>query len=332
MRISALHLGVALLVGAATTGCKNISAGKASPGSVGAECAAGEDCDAVEEGPICLKMPEGYCSATCGGGAFDCDSESVCDELGDQAFYCLDGCLMENGSGDCRGAYRCSPRPEVINLDGSEVGVCVPRCERDADCETGRRCAADGECVPRGEKGAGEACARASQCNGGLCLKSEAFRGGYCSARCDNQFAECEPGSLCGDLEGEAVCLASCGGDADCRGGDGYKCRTVATRKDQSGDDVELRGCVPRCQADAECGDGRHCDAASGDCADGAGAPNPLGAFCAGDEDCESGLCLTGAGYRNGYCSAACEACDGGICVGERCLARCGGDLDCRPG
>ena len=320
----------AFLLGAA--GCKNISGGKAGAGAVGAECAEAGECDEVEETPVCLKMPDGYCSASCGGGAFDCDSESVCDQLGDQAFFCLDGCLTENGSGDCRDAYRCSVRPEVINLDGSEVGVCVPRCERDSDCETGRRCAEGGDCVPRGEKQAGEACARANQCNGGMCLQGEAFRGGYCSARCDNQFAECEPGSLCANLEGQAVCLAGCEGDGDCRGSDGYTCRTVATRRDQNGDDTELRGCVPKCQSDAECGDGRHCDPASGDCVDGAGGPNPLGAFCGADADCADGMCLTGSKYRNGYCSAGCDACPSGVCPEERCLAACAADLDCRPG
>lgn len=325
-----------LLAGLALAGCKNISSGKANPGTVGAECAEGADCDAVEETPVCLKMPDGYCSAACSGGAFDCDSESVCDQLGDQAFFCLDGCLTENGSRDCRDDYRCSPRPEVVNLDGAAVGVCVPRCEKDSDCETGRRCAEDGDCVPRGEKAAGESCARAADCNGGACLKGDAFRGGYCSARCDNQFAECEPGSLCTDLEGNAVCLASCDADGGCRTGEGYKCRVVATRKDQNGRDTELRACVPRCQSDAECGDGRHCDPASGDCADGAGDPNPLGAFCGRDADCASGECLTGEAFLNGYCTASCDACDGGVCGavegGERCLSTCDGDLDCRGG
>ncbi len=326
----------ALLLIAALGGCKNVTGGRAPEGAIGAGCAADEACVDVEEAPTCLKMPGGYCSAECGGGAFDCDSESICEALGDQAFYCLDGCLVGNGHADCREAYRCAFRPDVINLDGAEVGVCLPRCEQDADCETGTRCAEDGDCVPRGEKVAGASCRRSAECNGGLCLTSAAFRGGYCSARCDSQFAECEQGSFCTDLEGRAVCLAGCDADGDCRGAEGYKCRAVATRRDADGVEVALSACVPRCESDAACGEGRHCDPESGDCAAGAGAPNPIGAFCASHDECASGRCLTGEGFRNGYCSASCRDCEGGVCGvargGEACLATCAADLDCRPG
>ncbi len=111
----------ALLLIAALGGCKNVTGGRAPEGAIGAGCAADEACVDVEEAPTCLKMPGGYCSAECGGGAFDCDSESICEALGDQAFYCLDGCLVGNGHADCREAYRCAFRPDVINLDGAEV-------------------------------------------------------------------------------------------------------------------------------------------------------------------------------------------------------------------
>lgn len=321
--------------------CKNIEGGKAAAGTIGAACEEAGDCTEVEE-PVCLKQPGGYCSEECqGSGLFECDSQSICHGLGDRAWYCLDGCLTENGNADCRDEYRCEPRPDVNNLDGRPVGVCLPKCKADAECPTGRRCELEtGNCVPRGTKKTGEACTGNAPCNGGLCLKNDTFRGGYCSARCGDQFSECEPGSFCHEVEGTAVCLAACDGDTDCRAGEGYKCRTIATRKDRDGKDVPVRVCVPRCQSNAECDDGFHCDAASGDCVEGAGEPNPIGEFCAGDDECRSGTCLVDEDWLNGYCTAECagpdDCSDGSVCgrtaFGQRCLGACQGDLDCRPG
>lgn len=323
----------------ALTGCKNITEGQAGTGEIGAACAEAEDCTQVPTGPVCLKMPAGYCSAECAGGAFDCDEQSLCEQLGDQAFFCLDGCLTENGAGDCRDDYRCAARAEVVNLDGREVGVCVPKCESDGDCGGGQRCdTASGDCIARGEKATGESCSNNAQCNGGLCLINDAFRGGYCSARCGNQFAECENGSECSTLEGEAICLTSCDADGDCREAEGYKCRQVGVRADNNGDDQAVKICVPRCQSNAECEDGFHCDVASGDCTEGAGDPNPIGQFCTANGDCQSGQCLSGARYPNGLCAADCAGgCDDGTTCGatpdgQKCLANCVGDLDCRTG
>ena len=323
--------------------CKNITSGKADPGTIGATCDpdnAKEDCDEVEE-PVCLKMEEGYCSSECAGsGIFDCSTESVCEQLGDRAFFCLDGCLTENRNGDCRDDYRCSARPDVINLDGREVGVCMPQCKSDADCEDGRRCdSGSGDCVPRGEKKTGDACRTNQSCNGGLCVQSESFPGGYCSARCGSHLTGCEPGSQCIDLEGEALCLSSCRNDEDCRQNEKYKCRQFGTRKDSQDNDQPIKVCVPKCQANDECADGFHCDFSSGDCVEGvADDPNPVGAFCGANDDCESGDCITNEGWPNGYCTAGCDAgCgDGTACgstvLGDRCLTQCEADLDCRVG
>lgn len=335
-------LGLAALA-VAFTGCKNIEEGKAEAGAIGAACEAAEDCTSVPQGedPTCLKMPEGYCTIDCLGGFFDCDDQSICEELGDQAYFCLDGCLTDNGSDDCRADYRCSARPEIINADGREVGVCVPKCESDGDCEAGRRCRADtGDCVPRGERATGDACTNNGSCNGGLCITSTDFRGGYCSAQCSSQFGDCEPGSECATVDGAAVCLSSCDGNGDCRGDEGYICRKIAERADSNGDVQDIKGCVPKCESDNACGDGQYCDSVEGICKPGAGDPNPLGAFCDGDADCQSGDCFAGAGWRNGYCTEGCAGngdCADGPCAdlpGGRtgCLAGCEVDLDCRAG
>ncbi len=328
------------LLGAAQLfGCKNIEEGQAAPGTVGASCASEGDCTSVqpEDGnqPVCLKQPGGYCSVECAGSSlFACDDQSICHQLGDRASFCMDGCLTENGNGDCRGEYRCEARPDVSNADGREVGVCLPKCQADNECPTGRRCS-EGTCVARGQKATGEACSSNGPCNGGLCLKNDTFRGGYCSARCGDQFSQCEPGSFCHTLDGSPVCLAECGGDGDCRANEGYKCRQIASRKNRDGDDVAVRVCVPKCQSNDECGDGTHCDVASGDCVEGVGEPNPVGAFCSGDGDCASGTCFADAGWPNGYCTSDCgddTECGDGVCGGGKCLAACQADLDCRGG
>jgi hypothetical protein len=329
-----------LLGGASLLSCKSIEAGKAQAGHVGASCQAKDDCTEVDQ-PVCLKEPGGYCSSTCSGsGLFECDSESICQDLGQQKSFCMDGCLTENGSGDCRDEYRCEPRPDVSNSDGKEVGVCLPKCQSDADCPTGRRCDTQGgTCVARGSKKTGAACSSDAPCNGGLCLKGDTFNGGYCSAHCGDQFSACEPGSFCVATDGNPVCLAQCDGDGDCRGNEGYKCRQIATHKDKDHNDVPVKVCVPRCQSNDECADGQHCDVQSGDCVDGVGDPNPLGAFCSGDGDCATGSCVHADGWPNGYCTSGCQGnddCDGGVCGntpnGAGCLAACQGDLDCRSG
>ena len=330
-------LGAALVAVALLGGCKNIEGGLAAEGTVGAECAGPDDCGEIITQATCLKMPGGYCSTECGGGLFDCDDQSLCEELGDQAYFCLDGCLTDNGSADCRGDYRCAPRPDVFNLAG-EVGVCVPKCESDGDCETGTRCdTGTGDCIARGERKTGDSCSNNGQCNGGLCIQSDGFPGGYCSSGCGDQFSGCEANAECTTFDGQPVCMATCANDAACRDNEGYKCRQIATRRDGDGNDQAVSVCVPRCQSNAECEDGSHCDATSGDCEVGAGDPNPIGAFCTADSDCASDYCLSGDRYPNGLCAGDCAGCDAGtVCGqtpdGQACIAACDADLDCRPG
>ena len=135
----------------------------------------------------------------------------------------------------------------------------------------------EGECPPKCDNwGKWTPCN--AQCNGGLCLQADSFRGGYCSSQCGNQNAGCEAGSHCATIEGAAVCLSACDGDGGCRGDEGYKCRQIGTTTDSNGDVQPVNVCVPRCQNDSECEDGFSCNPSSGDCEAGAGDPNPAGA------------------------------------------------------
>lgn len=303
----------------------SIAPGKAEPGSVGAPCATPDECTLVSE-PECLRISsEGYCATSCASlGQLGCPDGSVCEELGDQAVYCVDGCCSND---DCRDGFRCARRPELdIYVDlgvCANPGVCLAACTSDSSCEVGNRCdRATGECVPKkgADAGVGSSCDANDDCNSGTCLTS--FPGGYCTSPCGTQFQDCEPGSACYAVgEGSASCLLLCQNSDECRAG--YRCLEVA-----SGDSGKILGyCVPRCDT-AGCPEGQSCDA-GGACVDGAAAPGPIGAFCTGNGDCQSGEC--DAAQPNGYCTASCEACDG-VCVGDACRASCDAEADCRFG
>lgn len=321
--------GLGLAVGAWLAGCDpKITPGKAGEGEVGAACVADEDCTAVSS-PLCLAMgADGYCASDCSLlGQFSCPSGAVCEQLGDQAILCMDGCC---GQGDCRDGYRCARKPEIdIYQDLAlcpEPGICTLSCTSDASCPQGQVCdRASGECAPRVgvNSGVGAGCATGDQCNSGTCLAG--YPGGYCTSPCGTQFSDCEPGSECFSWrDGAATCMARCSADAQCR--PGYRCEVNA---EQTGGDSVRAFCVPRCDAFGDCPDGTSCDAGSGQCVAGSAAPGPIGAFCAGGGDCQSGTCE--ASWPNGYCTDSCGTCPAGaVCVDGSCLDACGTANDCR--
>lgn len=166
-----------------------------------------------------------------------------------------------------------------------------------------------------GAGGIGAACDDAPCPSGLACVRAATFPGGYCSVTCESR--ECPAGAVCGETS-PPICLATCADASECR--DGYDCWRGA--------------CRPACTRDADCGgdgtscvDGR-CEGAecsdAADCAPGqicrdfacvapppdGGLLLPTGAACAGDVECESGVCLPPA--LGGTCSIACtdaEAC-----------------------
>ncbi len=327
-RPSSMQLLVpALTLAAGALACDpTIAPGKAEPGTIGAPCDAPEACTEVSD-PECLRIgADGYCAADCSGlGQFVCPSGSICEELGDQAVYCVDGCCSHD---DCRSGFRCARRPSLdIYVDlgvCQSPGVCLLSCTSDAACEVGNRCdQASGECVPKKgvDAGVGASCTKNEDCNSGTCLTS--FPGGYCTSPCGTQFQGCEPGSECYAIDGgSASCLLLCQTGDDCRAG--YRCVEVA-----SGDSGKILGyCVPRCESSG-CPDGQSCDA-SGACVEGAAQPGPIGAFCADGGDCQSGQC--DAAQPNGYCTASCGACPGAPCVEGSCKSACDAEADCRFG
>lgn len=306
----------------------SISPGKAEPGQIGASCQTEADC-ALVSSPECLKMGQaGYCASDCAGlGQLVCPAGAVCEQLGDQALKCMDGCC---GVDDCREGFRCERKPELeIYVDlavCAEPGICFLRCTSDVACSQGQVCdTVSGRCVPRvgADSEVGAACASGDQCNSGTCLT--AYPGGYCTSACGTQLSQCEPGSECfGWRDATATCMARCEADAACRAG--YRCEVSAVEAGGS----SVRGfCVPRCDAYGSCPDGQSCDPRAGACVEGAAAPGPIGAFCHGDADCAAGTC--DVSWPNGYCTAGCGSCEAGaVCVDARCLRGCAGASDCR--
>jgi hypothetical protein len=321
---AALALGLFLAIG---PGCKNITAGRPAAGAVGAECKADAECREGGE-PVCLAMVGGYCSVSCGAqGGDDCSGEAVCDALDTHSRYCLDGCLIRNGNDDCRAGYRCAERPDVSNLDGESVGVCLPACRVDTDCESGRRCDAEtGSCRLPGLRAVGEPCLRAEECSGALCALGAGFVGGMCSARCGPADSPCPETALCVAAGANPMCLRPCTGDADCRADEGYRCRGV------SGVSV----CLPGCRTHADCSPEEHCEIRTGQCAAGAPRGAVLGGACRADGDCRLGTCATD--WPGGACSYPCPCPDDTsvACarsrVADRCVAPCAADTDCRAG
>jgi len=304
----------------------SIAPGQAEEGTIGAPCTGPESCTQVSS-PECLKISsEGYCTTDCASlGQFGCPAGAVCEELGDQAVYCIDGCCS---NGDCRDGFRCARRPSLdVYVDlgvCSTPGVCLASCTSDAACEVGNRCnQATGECVPKKgvDAGVGSQCTKNEDCNSGTCLTS--FPGGYCTSPCGTQFQGCEPGSECYEIgDGSASCLLLCQTGDECRAG--YRCQEVAS----GGDAGKILGyCVPRCESSG-CPDGQSCDS-SGACIEGSAGPGPIGAFCSGDGDCDSGACDTA--QPNGYCTDSCASCAGN-CIDNTCRAGCDAEADCRFG
>ena len=318
---------LALALALAAPACKNITAGRATAGAVGAGCADDSECSAGNV-PVCLGMAAGYCSFLCGaGGGDDCGGEALCEALDSHTRYCLDGCLSRNGNADCRPGYRCAERPDVANLDGESVGACLPACVADGDCEAGRRCETEtGSCHLPGARGVGEPCLRATECSGALCALGRGFAGGMCSAHCGATDSPCPENALCVAVAADPMCLKPCAQDTDCRADEGYRCREI------NGVPV----CLPGCREPTDCRADEHCEIGTRRCLAGAPRGAPLGGPCQRDTDCLLGTCATD--WPGGACVYPCPcpsdaslACAPGRAA-DRCGAPCATDSDCRRG
>ena len=253
----------------------------------------------------------GACTEPCSGG--ECPSGATCVGLSGQAL-CLPAC---GDSAACREGYVCST-----------LGVCLPDCHNGFSCGAGYSCGGDGLCAPsptlRG--GVGDPCGGDLDCVSGICALSTGWTDGMCVGVCGSD--ACGAGTGCVVLDGVSWCLPSCASDASCR--DGYVC------SDEQ--------CLPDCRLGWGCGGGFACGD-DGACRPDASDLKTIGAPCAADAGCQSGLCLeqTGAAgivaWIEGMCARICKssACGGDTgCVVldgvSFCLPSCGGQSPCRDG
>jgi hypothetical protein len=140
--------------------------------------------------------------------------------------------------------------------------------------------------------------------------------GGHCSRACLAD-GECGGGARCLAHEGGArLCFATCSLDAStpqCDGAAPQACVPV--------DDPPGAACYPLCARDADCDEGRQCDAASGLCRDGlVRGSGGIGAACtvaSEATDCSSGLCWNPEDTGIGVCTALCRTGGGGCGTGD---------------
>lgn len=171
----------------------------------------------------------------------------------------------------------------------------------------------------------GEPCRGDMDCDepAGTCVD---LPGGYCTAICSGG-EECPADSECVvvDRMGTAICLASCdpaSSEDQCRAG--YGCgATMGTPP----------VCLPGCEEDSDCGEGRMCDVGGGP--SGAGQcfdpESSTGDACESEGECPAGgFCLPERfGFPGGYCAQfGCDAeADTGCEAGDHCFPTRGGGI-----
>ena len=324
-------------------------------GIVGAECTRDTDCGGgltcAEAGANSIGVggpAGGYCSRTCNDGAdcTDIDPASTCGALGGVPM-CLRQCASLTPPD---GSSKCLDRQDLTCVSAAalgdeafsgepQLGICVPRCQSDAQCG-GRRCdLSNGLCTddPRAGDPIGAACSEPETCAAGLCLGATEERSGLCSAFCTLGAAGCgfdgsesTIGAACllaqvpGEGDGDSgLCFGLCEVDEDCTG-DGFVCVPEATSP-RGGVCLPATAVAPEPEPEPEPGE----------------PDTGVGAACGSDEDCSSGLtCLTvdsdpfglPGGPAQGYCSVPCDspvACPStdNVCVstdgGGFCLEEC---------
>ncbi len=215
----------------------------------GTPCENAADClsgDLTEADAECLKtlkywiFKEGYCvrktnNAPCPDGtkAFEYTSDG-------KNYLCAVECSVAN---PCkREKYYCS---------NNVLGICLPKCQKDSDCNAGSYCNVDAQC-DRLPSSLGGPCEDDSECISPMwCLPY--FDEGYCTADCaPDDDSTCPDGGRCvtrksGGSQNTNMCLSSCDSDSDCRNNDYYICHARMNEKTGM--------CFRKCRNDADCMD-----------------------------------------------------------------------------
>ncbi|HEY5956483.1 MAG TPA: hypothetical protein VIV60_08025 [Polyangiaceae bacterium] len=265
----------------------------------------------------------GTCSQSC-SSSIACPDGTNCIAFDDGSSLCLTRCTASDG---CRTGYVCS----------SAVSACLPDCRLGFDCGSSLTCnQANGNCVtPVGTQVIGGKCKLNTDCKSSLCTPEQSassgvqWKDGYCTQTCGTATSCDDSASCLTYADGSSYCVAKCSKASDCR--DGYVCSEAA------------KACLPDCRKGWSCGSTLVCDAETGNCR---GKTLPIGAACASNVDCASGICTPsrsvdgGTVWKDGYCTAECSATacpSGATCLtyadaSAYCVATCSEGSVCRSG
>ncbi len=185
------------------------------------------------------KFKDGTCmrltnNATCPDG-----TKPVAELDGAQGYLC---------ALECSAVSPCQREGHYCSND--VLGVCLPHCEQNEDCNTGSECTAANKCVKIPES-LGGPCGADSECEGEYSWCNYwSLPGGYCTQDCfDNDDSVCPDNSICVTVgrRNREMCLASCNSDSACRVEEGYICHARYSTREGL--------CYTQCRGDSDCRD-----------------------------------------------------------------------------
>ncbi len=223
-----------------------VDEGCAEPLKIGQACESSEDCltssntiDDVE----CLKARRywafegGYCIEKSKNAP--CSDGTVAFDVQNNEYYL---CALE-----CSDVKPCER--EGYYCTNEVLGVCLPSCKKNSDCNEGSYCNDEERCEKL-PSSIGGSCADDSECAGDFTSCNTRFEGGYCTEECTGEDSECPDGAKCvtyGNRRKTTSCLASCASDKDCRTDEGYLCHPQFGSKSGV--------CYRKCMGDSDCND-----------------------------------------------------------------------------
>jgi hypothetical protein len=201
------------------------------------------------------------------------------------AMFCTPGSVRAcTGNALCAGAQTCA-------ADGGSFSPCLCPAAPTQPIRgsIAAACASDAECAP------GLECVTSADRTGPFSAGEQPGgpQNGYCSRPCgvDADCRASDPLAIClGPGGGRDHCFQACNVlaqtfPAQCNGRDDLTCVPLLVG------DVDRSYCAPACHDDASCTPG-FCNLATGLCQDAKPTGKPLGAGCAGNEECAAGVCF----------------------------------------
>jgi hypothetical protein len=270
-------------------------------------CTAASDCLATE---LCHPTA-GACVQTCESSA-DCPSSAkTCAPLSatDSRKVC-----------QCSTDALCNADRQNANLVCSNVDhVCTPRCDADTDCGSGRTCdTATGQCKPRDI----QSCTASSDC-----LASE-----LCHPTAGVCVQTCESAASCPDSAKTCAALSATDSRKVCQCSTDLVCNTGRNTPELVCSNLD-HVCTPRCTSDVDCGSGRTCDTATGQCGPRGIRLCQLSSQCLASELCHptAGICVQTC-VSGAECPDSAKTCATLSATDSRRVCQCATDALCNAG